>query len=371
MKHIELIELIYKHRHLIDEAFRGDEIRELPSELVGEAAIFQKVAKKYELSDSYIQFANGMLKRADANYTFGDYNEEIKLLMRQKADYLESGDSNLLFRMKELVRTLYKKIEQRDILINARINDIVNDNELSIERIIKDAKDVDARMTDLIDAHAKNLEVLGDELRGIDEGLDSMLIDIGLDLLPLTENIHAYNKRLSDFVLRTERRKEQNRKLASLARKIIKEQDHELKSLLLSNPELYHHTFKEKKTGRVKHMPAPLELKRGTFLSALSKILNFKRVEKKANPKKPYAPSVALTLKAVRLDAVQKDIARDKPADIYNYILVHPEIEKFKVDGLHRSYAFKTYLTVVQDNRVHVVLEKNFNENKVRIAKWI
>ena len=143
MKHIELIELLYKHRHLIDDAFKGENVSDLPSELVDDAAVFQKVAKRFELSDSYVQFANAMLKRVDANYTFGDYNEEIKLLIQQKGDYLDTGDKNILSRMKELVRTLYKKIEQRDILINARINDIVNDNDLSIDLIIKDAIKVD------------------------------------------------------------------------------------------------------------------------------------------------------------------------------------------------------------------------------------
>ena len=269
MRHIELIELIYKHRHLIDEAYKGEQVESLPSELIDDASIFQKVAKQYELSDSYVQFANAMLKRVDANYTFGDYNEEIKLLMKQKSDYLESKEKAILIRIKELVRTLYKKIEHRDILINARINDIVNDNELSIELIIKDAKDVDERITELIQAHIENLKILGKELRGLDVELDDMLIDIGLDMLPFTDNIHAYNKRLSDFILRTEKRKQQNINLSSLCNKILKEQDNELKSLLLSNYQLYHHTLKERKTGNVKSLPNSIELKKSSFMDML------------------------------------------------------------------------------------------------------
>ena len=91
MKHIELIELLYKHRVLIDESFKGDDVSGIPVELIDEVAIFQRVAKKYELSDSYVQFANTMLKRVDANYRFGDYNEEIKLLIELKSDLLETG----------------------------------------------------------------------------------------------------------------------------------------------------------------------------------------------------------------------------------------------------------------------------------------
>ena len=367
MKHIELIELIYKYRHTIDEAFGGEPISELPNRLIQDAAIFQRVAKEYELSDSYIQFANAMLKRVDANYTFGDYKPEIKRLMQYKADYLETQDAHILLRIKELARTLYKKIEQRDILINARINDIISDNDLSIELIIKDAKDIDERITDLIEAHAQNLKILGTELRGLDDALDEMLKDISIDLLPFIENIHLYNNRLSDFILRTQKRKEQNKKLASLSNKIIKEQDHELKSLLLSNPQLYHHTLVKKRN--IKYLPSSMELGRATFVAALGKILYIEKASRKAVVEKPYKKSQTVKLQVVRLELIQQDINADQPADIYNYILEHPEIRKFTED--QTIYAFKAYLTIVQNNRKNITLERDYNNNNIRITKWI
>lgn len=371
MRHIELIELIYKHRHLIDEAFKGEKVQDLPSELIEDAAMFQKVAKQYELNDSYVQFANTMLKRVDANYTFGDYNEEIKLLIRQKSDYLETKDKRVLLRIKDLVRTLYKKIEQRDVLINARINDIVNDNELSIELIIKDAKDVDERITELIEAHFENLKILTKELRGLDDELDNILIDIGIDMLPFTENIHSYNKRLSDFILRTEKRKEQNKKLSSLANKITKEHEHELISLLLSNHQLYHHTLKEKKRSNVKHLPTLTEAKKSSFIDSLSTALKINKVQRKAKVEKPYAASQSVELKAIRVEIIQQELLKNKPQDIHKFILQHPEIEKFKEDGLDRSYAFKTYLTIIQNNRESITLEEKYNNSNIRIARWI
>jgi len=371
MKHIDLIKTLYANRHLIDSAFNGEDIENLPSELIDDIGVFQKVAKKYELSDMYVQFANTMLKRVDANYTFGDYNEEIKLLIKQKEDYLGTGDLDILNRIKSLVRTLYKKIEQRDILINARINDIINDNDLSIERIIKDAQDVDSRIGELIEAHSENLKIFGKELRGIDDELDEILVSISIDMLPFTNNIHQYNKRLSDFILRTEKRKQENKKLSSLAFKIIKEQDYELKSLLLSNTQLYHHTIKERRIGFVQYLPNLLELKRTTFLEALSRVINVQKVERKANNEKPYKISDETTFKAVKLDNIYQDINKDKPEDVYKYILKHKEIIKFKEDGTDKNYAFKTYLTVVQDERNNIVFNKNFNNKQIRIAKWI
>ena len=372
MRHLELIELIYKHRELIDEIYNGENVQDIPSELVRDVGIFQKVSKKYELSDSYTQFANAMLKRVDANFTYGDYNEEIKLLIKQKVDYLETQDKTILLRIKELAKTLYKKIEQRDILINIRINDIVNDNQLSIERTIKDAKDVDLRISELIDANVENLRVLGNELRGIDDELDELLIDIGLDMLPFIDNIHIYNKRLSDFILRTEKRKLQNSKLASLANKILRESDQEFRALLLSNHQMYNHTLKERKSGNIKHVPNAIELQKSSFLDALRDTFRLKKVQRKAKVNKPYGSSEPIALKAIRLERIEEDIKKDKPQDIYKYILFHPEIEKFKEEELDKSYAFKTYLTVIQDYRDNVVLtEEEFNSDKIKVAKWI
>ena len=81
MKHSDLITLIYKHRDLIDRAFNGELIENIPKELLKEIPIFQEVAKRYELNDSYIQFANTMLKRVDANYkqlTWREVQEALK-----------------------------------------------------------------------------------------------------------------------------------------------------------------------------------------------------------------------------------------------------------------------------------------------------
>ncbi|KIM06656.1 MAG: hypothetical protein KU38_12495 [Sulfurovum sp. FS08-3] len=370
MKHIELIQLLYQHRDIIDKAFMGESFDDLPKELVKDVPIFQKVAKKYELSEAYFEFANTMLKRVDANYRFGDYNEEIKLLIELKEIYQETTDKTILARMKSAVKTLYKKIEQRDTLINSRINDIVNDNELSIELIIKEAQDIDDRIGELIIAHSENLKILGTELRGLENSFDEILVDIRLDLIPLTQNIHTYNEKLSDFILRTQKRKRENKQLMAIANKIIKEQDHELKAMLLSNHQLYLHTFKENKRGLVKSFPEPYELKRESFLELLVKSLEIKRVEKKAIVSKPYEKSQDVIFKSINIKRIEKDICNSKPQNIFEYILSHDEIQKFKPENQEKIYAFKTYLTIVQNYRDNVVLESNYLNN-VKVAKWI
>jgi hypothetical protein len=367
---MDLILLLYKYRDEIDKAFNGEEIEELPKELYKDVPIFQKPDKKFELSVSYLQFANSMLERIDANYRFGDYNEEIKLLIQLKESYLESKEKELLSRMKKLARTLYKKIEERDRHISARINDIVSDNDLNIELIIKDAQDIDNRITELISAHSDNLEVLSEYLRGVDEELDEVLIDIGLNLIPLTQNIHLYNDKLSDFILRTEKRKRENKQLMAIANKIIKEQDHELKSLLLSHHELYHHTVKEKKSGMVKHYPAEFELKKDSFLELLVSALQIERVQKKAPTTKPYTKPQDTVLKAVNIKKIEQDIAKEKPQNLFEYLLSHPEIKKFQPQNQEKIFAFKVYLTIVQNFRENIRLQSKYASN-IKVAQWI
>ncbi|NUW27244.1 hypothetical protein HUX57_11310 [Arcobacter butzleri] len=370
MKHKELILLLYKHRDLINRAYNGEEIENIPSELTKDIPIFQRVAKVYELSDIYMQFANTMLKRVDANYRFGDYNEEIKLLIEQKEIYEDSKDREILSRMKDLVRTLYKKIEHRDSLINSRINDIISDNNLSIELIIKDARDVEERIYELIDAHSENLNILGVQLKGLDDNLDEILINIGLDLIPLTENIHFYNQKLSDFILRTEKRKLENKQLLSLSNKIMKEQDHDLKSLLLSNHNIYHHTIKERSNGNLKTLPTSLELARDSFINLISSVLDIKKVDKRTITNKPYKKSEDTILKSVNLKKVKADLFEAKPGNIYEFILSHGEIQKFRPENQDKIFAFKVYLTIVQDYRANIELEENYYNN-IKVAKWI
>ncbi len=370
MKHIDLILLLYKHREIINKAYLGESFEDLPKELVKDTLMFQKVGKYYELSDIYLEFANTMLKKVDANYRFGDYNDEIKLLIELKETYQETKDRTILARIKSAVKTLYKKIEQRDILINYRINDIVNNNDLSIELIIKEALDVDERISELIVAHSENLKILGVELRGLDEGLDEILIDIGLDLIPLTENIHIFNNKLSEFILRTKKRKRENKQLMAIANKIIKEQDHELKALLLSNHEIYHHTLKNRKNGAIRSFPEPFELKKDSFLDLLAKSLEIQRVEKKAIVSKPYEKSHDVIFKSINLKKIEEDIFVNKPQNIYEFILSHSEIEKFKPENQEKIFAFKAYLTIVQNYRENIALEPNYSNN-IKVAKWI
>jgi chemotaxis regulatin CheY-phosphate phosphatase CheZ len=372
MRHIDLIEIIYKNREIIDQAFRGDTIDNPPKELTEEVTIFQKVAKKYELNTSYIDFANTMLKRISANYTFGDYNEEIKLLVRLKEDYLQNQKKDILNRMKDLVKTLYKKVEIRDIAINAKVNDIILDAASDLEIILKEAEDVAKRIDELMIANSTNQKVLGVELREIDDEFNQLLTDISIDLYILSENIYGYHQRLSEFILQTEKTKRQNKKIASLGNKILKEDDRELEMLLISRPERYYHTIEDSRKGFIKHILAKEETSKKEFINNLSSQIDVVPPKRKAPTSyKPYSQEEAGDLKGINIKKIQNDIIQSKPNDMFLFILAHNEIEKFKIDNLDLTMAFKTFMTIVQEGRENIILSENYNTYRIKEIKWI
>jgi len=372
MRHIELIETLYKHREIIDKAFRGDDISALPKELTDDVAIFQKVAKNYELNDSYIEFANTMLKRISANYTFGDYNEEIKLLIRLKEDYLQNSNKDMIHRMKDLVKTLYKKVEIRDIAINAKVNEIILDAASDLEVVLKEAEDVAKRIDELMTANGANQKVLCVELRELDDEFDELLTNISIDLYILSENIYGYHQRLSEFILQTEKTKRQNKKIASLGNKILRENDRELEMLLISKPERYYHTIENSKKSFIKHILSKEETDKKEFISNLSSQINIVPIKRKAPENdKPYSQNEAGELRGINIKKIKNDIVRLKPDDLFLFILKHKEIEKFKIAELDSIMAFKTFMTIAQESRDNIVVSDNYNTHNIKEIKWI
>ena len=67
---------------------------------------------------------------------------------------------------------------------------------------------------------------------------------------------------------------------------------------------------------------------------------------------------------------IENDILKDKPQNIYEYILSHDEIQKFKAENQEKIFAFKTYLTIIQNYRENIIIESSY-ENNIKVAKWI
>lgn len=368
MTHIKLLGVICKHRSVIDDAYNNSVVNDIPVELI-ESGIFRKIGKRYELSDSYTQFANTMLKRIDANYIFGDYAEEQKLLSECKKDYLEKGDKEYLRRIIPLIKKLYMRLSDRDSAINIKVTNIISDNDLSIDVVIKDAEDIDSRIEELVKANVKIHKLLSSELRGLSDEIDELLTEIGIDMYFYAENIHSYTKRLNDFILRTRKRKEQNNKLKSLLNKIFNEKDEELKAILISNSQNYHHTIKNGKKNTA-YLPRNTYFRKENFINALRNSLEIKAIENNTAKNIVYKKSEPVIVISVNYERLFKDMKKNAPEDIFSFVSKHEEILKYEEKEQILSQAFKAYITIVLENRDNIILSKNYNNN-VRIAKWI
>lgn len=370
MTHIELLEIICKHKNTIDRAYIENEIFDIPIDLI-HCGIFRKVGKEYKLADAYIQFANIMLRRADIDVTFGNYIEEQKKLMELKIEYLKSNEPQYINRIKVLVGKLYERLSDRDIGISAKVNDIISDNKLSIEVIIKEAEDVDKRIAELISENINIRILLNEELMSIEnKELKELLVDIGIEMEILNNNIHAYIQRLSNFILRTKKRKEQNNKLVSIANKIMIQKDEDLTSLLISNAYYCHHTIREGKKN-IKFLPKEAHINKDNFVEALNGVLFIEKTSRKAPKENNYRIDEPIKQKAINIEKLLEDIINAKPNDIYKFISSHNELTQFNTDEDIKMFSFQAYLTIILENYNNVDLTELFNENNIRIAKWI
>jgi len=370
MIHIELLEIICKYKDIINKAYIEDEILSIPPDLI-HCGIFRKIGKEYKLADAYIQFAHVMLKKVDIDATFGNYIEEQKKLIDLKNEYLKSNDPQYLNRIKVLVGKLYERLSDRDIGINAKVTDIISDNKLSIEAIIKEAEDVDKRIAELIGENVNIRVLFNEDLMSIDnEDLKDLLVDIGIEMEILNNNIHAYIQRLNDFILRTKKRKEQNNKLASITNKIMTQKDEDLTSLLISNAQYYHHTIRDNKKN-ISFLPQESHINKDNFTDTLNNVLTIEATTKKAPKNNNYKVEEPVEQKVINIEKILEEIIREKPKDIYNFISKHSELTQFTIDKDIQMYSFQVYLTIILENNNSINLTNQFNEKNVRIAIWI
>ena len=86
MKHIELLNLICKHKKIFDEAYKNKKIISAPKELV-QTGLFIKIDEYYYLNEIYINFANTLLARSEIDFIFEDFEKELKRVIEYKNEY--------------------------------------------------------------------------------------------------------------------------------------------------------------------------------------------------------------------------------------------------------------------------------------------
>jgi hypothetical protein len=354
---------------MIDQAYRG----EMPSHIdtaLFEAEIFNKIGDRIVLNEAYIRFVNTMLKRVEYGVIFGNYAQELQQLVSYKKRFVETGEKTYLSRMRKGIEDIYLKFKRRDSDINVLIAKIVHENRLSLEVILDDAEDILSQMKELSNASTQTYEIFSKEIAGVGKEIDALIVDVKIDIQRYSENLHKYIHRLNGFILRTKQRKEQNNKIAALAQKIMANEAVEFDALLRSSHETLHHTFGNMKRHKIKTLPASRDLEHERFGVIMKQLFSLQPQKAVKAPPTIYKPLEMEKRVVLNYQKVLEDIKKQKPNDLYAFIIEHDEVKKFENKAQRRSEAFKAFLLTVSEQRVHTDIQDEFESHNIRRVTW-
>ncbi len=132
MKHIELIELIYKNRDVIDSVYRGEKIFTI-NRVLEDTTLFIKFGEEYKLNRNYINFINSILQRVDYDIIFGNYENEYKELVKSRDRFIKTKKDFYKISILRLIEDLYYKFSNRDREIRLLLLQLENDKVLDID----------------------------------------------------------------------------------------------------------------------------------------------------------------------------------------------------------------------------------------------
>jgi len=363
MRHIELIELIYKNREIIDRAYRGDKIFSL-NRSIEDLTLFIKVGDEYRLNRNYINFVNSILQRVDYDIIFSNYEEEYKELIKNRNRFLKTKKDIYKKSILKFIEDLYYKFSNRDREITLLLLKLENDRSLDIDILIEKSYDILEKINEFIDANQKIRRAFRVELRGIDFEIDRLLEAISINIFEFIDNIDGYISRLNSFVLQTKRKREVNRKIIQLSNLILEEKSNSLDEyLFLHSSELYHSLLRSQKN-RVFVYPDERNINKiSKEIKIVLENINIKRPKRD----KPIKKQKQEILNLIDIDKIIEDLRRDGSRDIFISILKHSQLDRFQEERLIEE-AFKIFLQLTREKNIKFIRE--FNQYGVRIARW-
>jgi hypothetical protein len=220
MKHIELLNLICKHRKIIDLAYKQKKLLSVPEPLV-EIGLFNKIGGFYFINEIYLNFVDTLLSRADLSYIAEDFEKEFRKLLEYKNEYKFKKTPILYDLIISLITKIYQGMKNRDKRVLALIENFEKDEESNLDFLIKEAKKI---LLDIEEIMQKNETIynLFEEFLKFQE-FENLIKDILVDITNLNQNIDSYLKRLREFITQTERKRKFNQKLFKIANMIINE----------------------------------------------------------------------------------------------------------------------------------------------------
>jgi len=309
--------------------------------------LFSKVGGYYYLNEVYLNFVDTLLARADFSYIAEDFEEEVKKLLSLKEEY-KLKSSKVIY---ELIIKLFNKIYQgminRDKRVKALIENLENDSESELDFLISEAKNILARITEIMDKNEKIYLVFEGFLE-FNEFSD-FIKDILFELVLLNQNIDSYLKRLQEFIAQTEKKRRFNQKLFKLAADILNEKA-EIDNFLMTKKFVY----KQK----IRYFPDSAYID----FSKIKKIIG--EIKKEKVIKKSEVKTFEEVINLIDIKKLIKYI--DGSEDIFKSIIEYVgEIDR---ELLNESVRVFVYILNHFDKNLEYT--KEYNQFNVKVVRW-
>ena len=354
---------MHDNKDIIDKTYRDGRIESVNETLI-DSTLFVKISGHYKLNKNYLNFVDSVLQRVDYSIIFGDYEKEYKELVKNKNRYLENKNEHYKTQIINLIETLFFKFLNRDREIQILLLRVENDTSLDIDILIQNANDILEKIDELIEANTKIGHLFRVDLRHIDSDVDELLSSISVDVLKYIQNIDAYIKQISSFLIQTKNRRIQNKKLTKLANLILDEKTHQLDEyLLLHKKHLYLSITKNQRNRLVTY---PRDRDAYKISKAVKVILDGFEVKKKVKTSS-IKPQLKQKLDIINIQNILDDLEDKQCGDIFTFIMGHKELESYE-DFKLKEEAFKLFLQITTHEKLSFTNE--FNEFGIKVAKW-
>jgi hypothetical protein len=347
MKHIELLNLLCRHKKLIDQAYKEKKLLSVPFELE-EIGLFNKIGGYYYLNEVYFNFIDTLLARADFSYVAEDFEKEIKKLLDIKNEYKITKSNYLRELIFKFLNKIYQGMKNRDKRLLGLIEKLENDEISELDFLIKEAKHILSSVEEIMLKNEKIMEVFEGFLEYGE--FRNYIKDILLDVIHLNQNIDNYLKRLREFISQTEKKRRFNQKLFKVAHLILNE-DGIIENFLTTK----RFVFKQK----IEFVPDSAYVDYEKAKKIIGKFTKPKKI-KKSHVKRDLQEVINLIDLKGLIDFIKGS------DDIFKSIIKY--IGKIDKELLNESVRVFVYILNQYDKQLNYT--KKYNEYNIRVVKW-
>lgn len=370
MTHLELIAFIYTHREALDALYKRK--ISIADASLEKSRLVARIGDEVELSDSYRQFVDSTLKRIDYGIIFHAYSTELKELLKYKSRYLEEQKPHYLDDIYQLIKNIFFKLEKRDEEIRLLLVKIENESSLDLDILIEKAMDILEKITEVNRANNEVREVFYRDIYTIHGKTDHLIDSTSPQMTLFVENISISLNRLNQFIARTRKLRLQNKKLLKLSLMILEEEDEPLENLLCLSPSDYYLTLRRSQKSGVRTFPDGSESAK--VIRKLRQSIDNIRIAKEPRAIKIVTP-VIQNHYLVNMEKIEQELAENGTEDIFLFLYRHPELAHFVETAPAKlslkEESFKIFLQLIIPDSEHIELSDRYNNQEIRIARWI